>query len=86
VTSEPSVPRRFRPDDLYRFRIPTDPRLAPDGSIVSFTVQTVAPSKDAYRHAIWAVDVDGNGDREPRQLTIGARHGVSGLLPETAEG
>ncbi|HEY7131470.1 MAG TPA: S9 family peptidase, partial [Candidatus Limnocylindrales bacterium] len=40
-----------------------------------FTVQTVAPSKDGYRHALWAVDVDGDrADREPRRLTIGAKH------------
>jgi acylaminoacyl-peptidase len=34
----------------------------------------VASSKDAYRHAIWAVDIDATGDGVPRQLTIGARH------------
>ena len=64
--------RPFRPDDLYRFRVPTDPRLAPDGSLAAFTVQTVAPAKDGYRHAIWVVPTDGDG--EPRQLTIGAKH------------
>ncbi|HEY3164267.1 MAG TPA: prolyl oligopeptidase family serine peptidase, partial [Candidatus Limnocylindrales bacterium] len=70
------MPRPFRPDDLYRFRIANDPRLAPDGSAVTFTVQTVAPGKDGYRHAIWIVQTD--GAREPaaaaRRLTIGARH------------
>ena len=25
--------RPFRPDDLYRFRVATDPRLSPDGSL-----------------------------------------------------
>ena len=64
--------RSFRPDDLYRFRIATDPRLSPDGSLAVFTVQTVGPSKDGYRHALWAVATDGRG--EARQLTIGARH------------
>lgn len=74
MTRQPSVPRPFRPDDLYRFRIPTDPRLAPDGSAVAFTVQTVAPSRDGYRHAIWTVDIDPDDDNQARQLTIGARH------------
>src|SRR5262245_22360300 len=67
-----AVPRSFRPDDLYRFRVATDPRLSPDGSRVVFTVQTVAPTKDGYRSALWSVAADGGG--EPRQLTIGARH------------
>jgi dipeptidyl aminopeptidase/acylaminoacyl peptidase len=70
--SSRSAPRAIRPDDLYRLRIATDPRLAPDGSRVAFTLQTVAPAKDGYRHAIWAVDT---ADRsKPRRLTIGARH------------
>ncbi|MEA2547493.1 MAG: hypothetical protein QOE42_91, partial [Chloroflexota bacterium] len=68
--------RSFRPDDLYRFRIATDPRLSPDGSLAVFTVQTVAPSKDGYRHSLWAVPID--GQHEARQLTIGARHDRAG--------
>jgi acylaminoacyl-peptidase len=68
---KPAV-RSFRPEDLYRFRIVTEPRLAPDGTLAVFTVQTVAPTKDGYRHALWAVDTAGG--REPRQLTIGAKH------------
>ena len=62
--------RPLRPDDLYRFRIATDPRLSPDGSRVVFTVQTVAPGRDGYRHALWSVPTDGDA----RQLTIGAKH------------
>jgi dipeptidyl aminopeptidase/acylaminoacyl peptidase len=70
----PIVPRPFRPDDLYRFRIATDPRLSPGGDRVVFSVQTVAPSKDGYRHALWTVSTDGDGEAGARQLTIGARH------------
>jgi dipeptidyl aminopeptidase/acylaminoacyl peptidase len=66
-----STTRPFRPDDLYRLRVATEPRLSPDGSRVAFSLQTVSPGKDGYRHAIWAVDADGG---EPRRLTIGARH------------
>ena len=62
--------RPIAPDDLYRLRIPTDPRLSPDGSRAIVTVQTSAPRRDGYRHAIWLVPIDGG---EPRQLTIGAR-------------
>ncbi|HEY7133241.1 MAG TPA: hypothetical protein VH440_13380, partial [Candidatus Limnocylindrales bacterium] len=74
TASKPAL-RPFRPEDLYRFRVATGPRLSPDGRLAVFTVQTVAPSKDGYRHALWAVDVDGDrGDGEPRRLTIGAKH------------
>ena len=69
------MPRPFRPDDLYRFRVATDPRLSPSGDRVAFTVQTVAPAKDGYRHAVWSVPTDGSG--EARQLTLGARHDSS---------
>ena len=31
-----------QPEDLYRFRIPTDPQLSPDGEWIAFTVQVAA--------------------------------------------
>lgn len=65
------MPRPARPDDLYRLRVPYDPRLSPDGRLVAFTVRAVAPGRDAYRESIWAVSVDGSGDA--RRLTLGAR-------------
>ena len=61
-----------QPEDLYRFRIPTDPQLSPDGEWIAFTVQVVAPGRDAYRHAIWLVAADGSAPA--RQVTIGVRH------------
>jgi dipeptidyl aminopeptidase/acylaminoacyl peptidase len=60
------------PEDLYRFRIPTDPQLSPDGSLVALTVQSVAAGHDGYRHAVWLVPADGSVP--PRQVTLGARH------------
>jgi dipeptidyl aminopeptidase/acylaminoacyl peptidase len=66
------MPRPLVPEDLYRLRIATDPRLSPDGSTVAFTVQVVAAGKDAYRHAIWLVPADGSA--EARQVTLGAKH------------
>ncbi|MEA2538228.1 MAG: hypothetical protein QOF11_2462 [Chloroflexota bacterium] len=40
-----------------------------------FTLQTVAPTKDGYRRALWAVPTDGS---EPaRRLTIGAKQDTS---------
>lgn len=65
-------PRAAEPDDLYRFRIATEPRLSRSGDRVVFTVQTVAPRRDGYRHALWTVPTDRSGPA--RQLTIGAKH------------
>ncbi len=64
--------RAPRPDDLHAFRIATDPRLSPSGDRVAFTVQTVAPAKDGYRHALWSVPTDGSAPAS--RLTIGAKH------------
>ena len=64
--------RPAEPDDLYALRIATDPRLSPDGRWVAFTVQTAAPRRDGYRHAIWLVPADGSSPA--RQVTIGAKH------------
>jgi dipeptidyl aminopeptidase/acylaminoacyl peptidase len=67
------VPRALAPDDLYKLRVPTDPRLSPDGSHALVTLQSSAPKGDGYRHAIWIVPLD-PGAGEPRQLTLGARN------------
>ena len=66
------MPRMPRPDDLYRLRIATEPRLSPDGRLAVVTLQTVAPGSDGYRHALWLVPTDGAD--AARQLTLGARH------------
>jgi dipeptidyl aminopeptidase/acylaminoacyl peptidase len=66
------MPRPPRPDDLYRVRIPTEPRLSPDGKLIAFTVQTVAATHDGYRHALWLVPADGSAPA--RQLTMGSKH------------
>ncbi len=71
----PSPRRAARPEDLYRLRIPTDPRLAPDGRSIVFAAQQVAPAHDGYRTALWRVPLDGNGTAagEPKRLTLGAK-------------
>ncbi len=65
-------PRAPRPDDMYAFRIPTEPQVSPAGDRVVFTLQTVAPSKDAYRRSLWTVPTDGSAPA--RRLTVGAKH------------
>jgi dipeptidyl aminopeptidase/acylaminoacyl peptidase len=66
------MPRAASPDDLYRLRVATDPRLSPDGRAIVFAVQTVAPTFDGYRQALWSVPADGSAPA--RQLTLGAKH------------
>ena len=66
------VRRAPLPEDLYRMRVPTDPRLSPDGRFVAFAVKTTAPGFDGYRHAIWLAPTDGSSDA--RQVTLGAKH------------
>jgi dipeptidyl aminopeptidase/acylaminoacyl peptidase len=69
------VPRPPRPDDLYRLCVATEPRLSPDGRWVVLTLQTVAPTYDGYRQALWVVSTDPGTDAPaPRQLTLGARN------------
>jgi dipeptidyl aminopeptidase/acylaminoacyl peptidase len=67
------VPRAPRPEDIFRLRIATDPRLSPDGRWAVVTLQTVAPTYDGYRQALWLVPTDQARDGPPRQLTIGPR-------------
>ena len=52
------MPRPPRPEDLYRLRIATEPRLSPDGRWAVVTLQTVAPTYDAYLQALWLVPTD----------------------------
>ncbi|HET9345528.1 MAG TPA: S9 family peptidase [Candidatus Limnocylindrales bacterium] len=70
------MPRALAPDDLYKLRVPTDPRISPDGSRAIVTVQTSAPKGDGYRHALWVVPLDA-GAGEPRQLTLGTKNDSS---------
>jgi acylaminoacyl-peptidase len=66
------LPRPPRPEDFTRLRIATGPRLSPDGRLAVITVQTVSPTLDGYRDALWLVATDGSAP--PRQLTLGAKH------------
>jgi dipeptidyl aminopeptidase/acylaminoacyl peptidase len=66
-----------RPDDQPRLRIPTEPRLAPDGDLAVFVLQDVAAAHDAYHSALWSVRLDGGrpiAGEEPRRLTTAGRH------------
>ena len=64
------MPRPPLPSDVYRLRIPTEPRLSPDGRVAVVALTTTAPLHDGYRTALWLVPTTGG---EPRRLTLGVR-------------
>ncbi len=63
----------MKPDDLGRLRLPSDPRLAPDGRAVAFVVTCIDLEEDRYNHQIWLWDGEeaapftaGRADTSPR--------------------
>jgi dipeptidyl aminopeptidase/acylaminoacyl peptidase len=64
------VPRPPLASDVHRLRIPTEPRLSPDGRFAVVALTTAAPRHDGYRTALWLVPTTGG---EPRRLTLGIR-------------
>jgi dipeptidyl aminopeptidase/acylaminoacyl peptidase len=65
------MPRAPRPEDLFSLRVPTQVRISPDGAWIAFTVRSIAPRRDGYRHALWIVPADGSAPARP--LTLGRR-------------
>jgi dipeptidyl aminopeptidase/acylaminoacyl peptidase len=70
-----ATPRPLQPDDLYRLRVASQVRLAPDGRLAVVVLQEAAARRDGYTHSIWGVPTDGS--EEPRRLTLGAWHDMS---------
>jgi dipeptidyl aminopeptidase/acylaminoacyl peptidase len=62
--------------------IPFDARLTPDGRAVTFTVQRVGPSFDAYRTSIWMAELeDGAAPADgPHRVTHGGRRDWQGRV------
>jgi acylaminoacyl-peptidase len=69
------MPRAPRPEDLFSLRVPTQVRISPDGAWIVFTVRSIAPRRDGYRHALWIVSADGSAPARP--LTLGRRTDTS---------
>ena len=70
-----TAPMPLQPDDLYRLRVPSQVRLAPDGRLAVFALQEASARRDGYVHSVWGVPTDGS--EEPRRLTRGAWHDTS---------
>ncbi|MBS2548411.1 S9 family peptidase [Catenulispora sp. NL8] len=58
----------LRIDDIFRFEIPGDPDLSPDGSRVAYVLTGQDEEQDAAASAIYLVDATGGA---PRKLTNG---------------
>ncbi|MCX4679526.1 S9 family peptidase [Streptomyces sp. NBC_01433] len=60
--------RALRIDDVYRFEIPCDPSLSPDGERVAYTLTTQDAERDCAVTSIWEVR---GADGPARRLTRG---------------
>src|SRR3712207_3132241 len=59
----PSEKRLITADDLFRFRLVSDPQLSPDGKRVVYVVQRTDLEKNRYSSDLWLVGTDGSGVR-----------------------
>ena len=59
--------RKVEIDDLYRFRLLSDPQVSPDGKYVAYVLTRLRKKQDDYASNIWMVPVKGN--RDPRKFT-----------------
>ena len=73
-TQAPPVSQTTAADDLYRFHVPADPQIAPNGERVVFTVQRVERETEKKYTSLWMAEVgdlaDAAGSRL-RQFTYG---------------
>lgn len=75
--------RPLTADDLYHFKLVSDPQLSPDGAWVVFTVQRVDRATEKKYTNLWLVSTT---DGDPRPLTHGdhtdsqPRWGINGRL------
>lgn len=62
------MPRLTAADDLYRFQVPSDPQISPDGRRIAYIVQRVERETEKKYTNLWVADVEGG---RPRQFTHG---------------
>src|SRR5438094_7957049 len=65
--------------DLYAFHWLADPRIAPDGSQVVYTLVSVNAKHDGYETALWIVSTQGG---TPRRLTSGPHDAQARWSPD----
>ncbi|MEZ0114450.1 dipeptidyl aminopeptidase/acylaminoacyl peptidase [Catenulispora sp. EB89] len=71
----------LRIDDIFRFEIPGDPDLSPDGSCVAYVLTEQDEELDGAASAIYLVDVAGG---TPRKLTNGPADAAPRWSPDGA--
>lgn len=59
----------MKPEDLYKIKKVSDPRISPDGKWIVYTVSVPDLEEDKYNSDIWLIPVSGG---KSRQLTAGA--------------
>jgi dipeptidyl aminopeptidase/acylaminoacyl peptidase len=59
------MPRPLTPADLFRFQLPGDPQISPDGRRIAFTVSRLIPEQNEARTQIWLVDAAGEDPAIP---------------------
>ncbi|HUG15195.1 MAG TPA: S9 family peptidase [Thermomicrobiales bacterium] len=55
--------QRIAIDDIYRFKLISEPRFSPDGSSVAYVVTTIEREKNDYRSSIYFSTIDGSRTR-----------------------
>lgn len=65
--SEHDTSRKVEIDDLYRFRLISDPQVSPDGKTVAYVQIRLRKKNNDYASNIWLVPRDGTG--EPGKFT-----------------
>ncbi len=60
--------RTLQPEDLYRYKWVSDPRICPDGRRLAYVKSEVKDDREGYDSNIWMADMEGG---EPQQFTFG---------------
>lgn len=65
MSSNTTPPRRLiTAEDLFRFRLPADPQLSPDGSRIVYVVQWTDLEENQYFTNLHVIGTDGSGARQ----------------------
>ena len=67
-TQTPDAPRPTTTDDLYRYHVPSDPQISPDGRAIAWIVQRVERETEKKYANLWLADVESG---RLRQFTHG---------------
>ena len=74
--------RRITADDLYHFKLVSEPQFAPDGRTIAFVVTTIEREANDYRSSLYLAAADGSGTR--RLTHADAKDGAPRWSPDGA--